>query len=199
MPLFTPNAPDIPEIKTYADMAALDAVIVPETGKLTVSNMRTAFPTLPIEAIGNGQASILVTTSVQDTPDGYAYSIVTQMFPLTDERMKPCFVMRTGSMLDGTLPVTWNAWLRTSISNKMWHWDNGDAAGTTLTVDPSTLDDNRIIVRRGGIINLSPKKQVWVRDPFYVYNQGPGTLQITGQNVPSGFVPAGSFSRSGTD
>lgn len=43
MPLFVPNAPDIPEIKTYADMTALDSVILPEIGKLIVSNMRAAF------------------------------------------------------------------------------------------------------------------------------------------------------------
>ena len=37
MPLFVPNAPDIPEIKTYADTAALDSVIAPEIGKLVGS------------------------------------------------------------------------------------------------------------------------------------------------------------------
>lgn len=197
MPLFNPNVPDIPEIKTYANVAALDSIITPEIGTLTVPNMQTAFPTLPTDAIGNRQASILVTTSVQDTPGNNAYSIVTQMFPLTGEHMKPGFAMRIGSMLDGTLPVTWNSWTRTSISNMMWHWDNGDAAGTTLTLDPSIVMDNRIIVRRGGILTFSPKKQVYVRDPIWVYNEGPSNLRIDHHEgtMRNGYVPPGSFVR----
>lgn len=195
MPLFVPNAPDIPEIKTYADVAALDAVVVPEVGRLTVPNMSAAFPTLPGNVASNGASSILVSTSVQDSTTSSPYSFITQLFPITGSDMEPGFALRTGYVLDSGGTVTWGSWRRSTISNKMWHWDAGNTGGTTVTIDPATLDDNRIIVMYGGILSLSPKRQVYVRDPFYVYNRGPGTVQITGQNVPSGFIPPNTFAR----
>lgn len=84
-----------------------------------------------------------------------------------------------------------------TLSEKMWHWDNGDSAGSALTLDPSAVMDNRIIIRRGGTLTFSPKRQIYVRDPIWVYNQGPGALTINHHEgpMPNGAVPAGGFVR----
>lgn len=111
----TPGAPGADgsdaTVVVYANAAALNNVITSEVGRLDVANMRTAFPTIPTTIIGDGAASVLVTTAVQDFSGLSAYDMVTQSFPISNAGYGPGFAMRTGYVTDGAGPVVWqNPW-----------------------------------------------------------------------------------------